>query len=351
MHALFLGHSESTHTWQWVDAIRSLGWRVDIATVHRATGAGNSTVPIHNLESAQLSLGGRYLSSLPRLKRLLRRIKPTVLHSHYASGYGALGLLSGFHPHIVSAWGSDITEFPHRSLMYRAIVRRTLEKADLICATSGFLSDRVRALTTTEVVHTPFGVDLSQFRLGDYAPRKAIRIGMVKALTPGSGYQVLLKALSYLVSRHLIEVRLAGPGDHEKVRGEVAALGLTKVVSVHPAIDHKELPNFLAALDIFVCPSIHQEAFGVAVLEAQSAGLPTVASRIGGLPEVIADEALLVSPGDARALAGRIESLVKDSSVRRRAGLIARQFVESKYSKESTAATMQRVYAEKLHWP
>jgi len=55
----------------------------------------------------------KYLKALPIVKRIIREFKPDILHAHYASSYGLIGALSGFHPYIVSVWGSDVFSFPN----------------------------------------------------------------------------------------------------------------------------------------------------------------------------------------------------------------------------------------------
>ena len=77
-----------------------------------------------------------YFRFLPKLKLILKRFKPDILHAHYASSYGLIGALSNYRPFIVSVWGSDIYSFPKEGLLKRKILQFVLKKSDVICSTS-----------------------------------------------------------------------------------------------------------------------------------------------------------------------------------------------------------------------
>jgi spore coat protein SA len=90
-------------------------------------------------------------------------------------------------------------------------------------------------------------------------------------------------------------------------------------------VPRPDLPRLYRAADIFVCPSVYEEPFGMVNVEAAAAGLPVIATSVGGIPEAVLHEhnGLLVSAGDAQALADALLRLMSDSSLRYRLGRVA----------------------------
>jgi glycosyltransferase involved in cell wall biosynthesis len=111
----------------------------------------------------------------------------------------------------------------------------------------------------------------------------------------------------------------------------------------------EDVPARIAASDICVLPSL-SEAFPNAVLEAMAAGLPVVASAVGGILEVVEDDrtGLLVPPGDALALAGALERLLQDDALGTRLAAAGRRTVELRYSFDRMIASFDELYTTEL---
>jgi glycosyltransferase involved in cell wall biosynthesis len=162
---------------------------------------------------------------------------------------------------------------------------------------------------------TPFAVDKAaerakirqEFKISSTAPL----IGMVGRLHPQKGVRHLLDALPYM-REHLPEIHLLIVGDGE-LRGELQnqaqKQNLSEVVIFTGG--RSNVPDILAALDLFVLPSLW-EGLPLAILEAMAAELPVVATAVGGVPELVIDgeTGRLVAPGDALALAQAIVSIL-----------------------------------------
>lgn len=165
----------------------------------------------------------------------------------------------------------------------------------------------------------------------------------VGALEERKGHGVLLDALAMLRDPRL-RVLCAGDGSlRDALPARAAALGLAdRVRFLGPVGDVAAL---LAAADALVMPS-HHEGLGVAALEAMAAGLPIVASRVGGLPEAVVDgeTGLLVPPGDAAALAAALARLAADSALAHVLGRAGRARVEARFSMRAMAEGTLAVY-------
>jgi glycosyltransferase involved in cell wall biosynthesis len=128
-----------------------------------------------------------------------------------------------------------------------------------------------------------------------------------------------------------VRLILAGDGPHRAALHERAnRLGLGGRVQFLGSVPHYEIPHLNAISDAFVVPSTDHETFCIAACEAMGCGRPVIATRVGGLPEVVCDgeTGFLVPPGDAAALAERIAMLLGDGGLRQRMGEAARVSAE-----------------------
>lgn len=203
----------------------------------------------------------------------------------------------------------------------------------------------------------PNGVDIDAFRPNP-ARRAAARarLGlpttapvMVAAtrLEAEKGVQVALDALVQVRSAApQARLVIAGDGGHaERLRRRATDLGLGDAATFLGFVPHADLPEVLAAGDVFVMPSLCHEAFPVSILEALAAGLPVVASRVGGVPAAITPGATgyLVPPGDASALASALLPLLADPARRRAMGALARRTAEARYSRAATTQAVEDI--------
>ncbi|NCU01585.1 glycosyltransferase [Candidatus Macondimonas diazotrophica] len=168
-----------------------------------------------------------------------------------------------------------------------------------------------------------------------------LRIGQVGALVDHhKGQRVLLDALRQKPALADYPVLLIGSGEDETALRHEAA-DLAQVVFTGFV---ENVADYLAALDVFVFPS-REEGLGSTLIDAMVQGLPIVASRVGGIPELIEHErtGLLVPPGDAAALAAALARLTGDPDLRRRLGSAA-QAAAAAYTPEAMAAAYLDLY-------
>lgn len=204
----------------------------------------------------------------------------------------------------------------------------------------------------------PTGVDFSRYdRAGVQGnlrqelglPADSLLVGTVAILRAKKGHAEILDAVPAVLQRfphaHFV---FAGDGPQtENLKARIAAEGLGE--RVHLLGLRRDVTNVLASLDVFVLPT-HQEALGTAFIEAGAMGLPAVASRVDGVPEVIIDgqTGLLVPAQDGKALVEPICRLLGDPIFRQGMGANAREFVQRKFSREVMAQGMERLYQRLL---
>lgn len=182
-----------------------------------------------------------------------------------------------------------------------------------------------------EVIHN--GVDTDAFssvhscasmRARYAAPNQSIVVS-VGRLVGWKGIHVVINAIASIPS---VVYLVVGTGPEERELKMLASrLGVSDRVIFAGRVAHGDLPQLLAQCDVFVQPSIGEEAFGISVVEAMACGLPVIASDNGGLPEIVVNGAtgLLLRPGDAAAWHRGIAELVDDPSRARRMGSAARE--------------------------
>jgi len=143
---------------------------------------------------------------------------------------------------------------------------------------------------------------------------------------------------------------MVGSGEPRSQLEELTGqLGLTRNISFLGAVEHRQVPNVLKNVDIFVMPSI-REAFGVAAVEAQAMEIPVVATKVGGVPEVVKDgiTGILVEPCNPEQLATAIIELIENPERRKEMGKDGRKYVPSHYRWEDNATLMDDLYKSVL---
>jgi glycosyltransferase involved in cell wall biosynthesis len=197
----------------------------------------------------------------------------------------------------------------------------------------------------------PVGIDPAVFH-PVAQPRVPGRIVTVaNANTPIKGVSVLLDAIAKLrttrdVRLVVVTKRIAG----ESAQLRVEALGLGDAVRFASGFDHPEVAALLASAEVAVVPSLY-EGFSLPAIEAMACGRPLVATRTGALPEVVGDDGaagLLVSPGDANALAAAIGRLLDDPPRRARMAAAGRRRVAERFTWRAVASQTAAYYTDVL---
>jgi glycosyltransferase involved in cell wall biosynthesis len=204
------------------------------------------------------------------------------------------------------------------------------------------------------------GVDVDAFRPGDTSARLTTRndLGVppearvmvsVAVLRKPKGLQYLISALSGVVtSVPDAKLVIVGEGDHgSALREQVADLGLSDSVVFTGA--RSDIADLLAMSDVFVLPTL-EDVLPTVVAEAMSAGLPVVASDVGGLPEMVVDgeTGYLVPPADVVALSEACSLLLQDQEKARKMGMAGRAVAKERFDARRQAARLDDLYVSML---
>jgi len=382
MRILMLADLRSAHTKKWAEVLASSGIEVHVFGLTAATESIRG-VTIHEgsvsttTSSAEEGSVGKltYIHELGSVKRLIKALKPDILHAHYATSYGLIGALSGFSPFAVSVWGSDVVSFPKKSPAHRAMVKFVLNRADLLFSTSEFMANVAAGLTSKRFVITPFGVEISdellvmsdeksdellvmgdEYALGVSAETnesRPISLGCVKTVSEVYGQDILIRAFAGVV-KEIDEVglrlELVGNGpDIEKFQELADELGIGDKMKFAGYVPNDRIMEVHRGFDIEVYPTRVEETFGVSVVEAMSCGVPCIVSKTGGLQDVVEDgvSGFHVPVGDVDAIKSKLIELIGNPDLRKRIGEAAKKRVAERYDLKQNAAVMIAEY-EKL---
>jgi glycosyltransferase involved in cell wall biosynthesis len=307
-------------------------------------------------------------ATLARLVRLMRQFRPHVVHTHTAKA-GAVGRMAArlsrvpvvvhtFHGHVFSAYfGAFQSRMAARTERVLALMSNRLitlsERLRREIASYG-----VAPLEKIEVV--PLGLDLARFAPPGGLPRGRLRgefslaadeplIGTVGRLVPVKDHDLFLRAAQAL-RQSGSQARFAIVGDGE-LRGSLEAqareLGLGDVVYFTGW--RRDLPEVYADLDLLVNTS-RNEGTPVAVIEAMAAGVPVVATAVGGVPDVVADGATgtLVPGGDVEVLARALAERLAQPAETRRMAEAAQAEVLERFSVRQLLCNLDGLYCRLL---
>jgi lipopolysaccharide heptosyltransferase II len=201
----------------------------------------------------------------------------------------------------------------------------------------------------------PRGVDLDKFKFNmpGASSKSEYKIGVIGRVTPIKGHGFFLQAIARVVRLFpKVKVLIVGdapkdkPGYMEKLKALAKQLQIER--SVEFMGNQYDIPKIMSELDLLVLPSIGQEAFGRVIIEAGAAGVPVIATAIGGAIEIIepGHTGILVRPGDILEMANSIIMVLKDRDLSKNLAIEARKKVEREYSLAKMAENTVKVYEE-----
>jgi glycosyltransferase involved in cell wall biosynthesis len=292
-----------------------------------------------------------------RLCWLIYRHRIDLIHvnSYVPGNYARLAAALMQVPIIIDHWHGFTRFNGKRRLICRVLARCT----DLSLAVSQGVKDYLLqeiGLDPAKIRVVANGVDVAAIDAA--RPGPAVRrdlgllenvpvVGLVGRLDHwGKGHKELFTAMAQIRARHPVHALMVGGGRRiDEVRQVAASLGLAG--QVHFLGQRQDVPDLLNAMDIFVLPS-YSEGVSLALLEAMAAGLPVIATAVGGLPEVVTDgqTGLLIPPRDAAALDGALTRLLSDPSLAKQLGENARRYVRKHFSLERLGREINEIYEE-----
>lgn len=280
---------------------------------------------------------------LPRLtlafRRLLRRLRPDLVHAGPIQDAGLLATLSGFRPRLIMSWGFDLMEDVHRSAWMERVTRFVLRQADF------FVSDAEvtrrgaieRGMSPERTRVFPWGVDLGHFTPRSWPDQVAedapFTLFCNRSWSPRYGVDVLARAFVQVAREDpRLNLMLLGNGP---LAGELRQIfqrgGVLERVSFPGYIAQAELPRYYHMADLYISPS-HVDGSSVSLMEALACGLPALVSDIPANTEWVreGENGWLFPDGQADALADKIRQALRQRDRLPQIGAQARKTAEER---------------------
>ena len=318
---------------------------------------------------------GDDVRALAELVRLIRDEQPDVIHTHTAKA-GTLGRLAAltfnavrprarralvlhtFHGHVFEGYFSPIVNAAIRTTE-RTLAHLTDTVVTISPSQRSDIVERFGVAAASKTVVVPLGLDLDalleldpeapDLRTSIGASPDDVIVGYAGRMVPVKDLRTLIRAFAEArVAVPTLRLMLAGDGpERPGVEALVAELGLGDRVHFIGWTD--DLGHLYATLDMFVLSSLN-EGTPVAGIEAMAAARPVVATRVGGVPDVVEHErsGLLVPPRDPSALADAIVRLARDPQLRRAMGAAGRERARAQYSHTRLVDDIERIYVTGL---
>lgn len=289
------------------------------------------------------------------LRSYLARTRPHIVHTFLltASLYGRAAAIAARVPIVI---GTEVNIYARKQPSHALAERLLMRGTDCVVASADAVRDfyleqihadpaRVKVVyNAVDWAALDTSVSRSAWRAQIGIPDIADVITIIARLTEQKAHRVLFEALAArpeLAGTHLLVV---GDGElRSELRGRAEMLGISG--RTHFVGARRDLGNVLAASDVFVMPSFW-EGLPLSLVLAMGAGLPVVATRVAGIPEVVEDgvRGLLVAPGDAGQLGAALARLIGDPELRAELGNHARTFVLPRFGADAYVDAISGLY-------
>ena len=350
MKICFLAASNSIHSHQWINFFSNLGHKIIWISLVP------STIKVtDNIEYYEFTSG--IFSSIFKVRKLITKLNPDIVHIHYLGYYGLLGLFSNAKCIVSTPWGSDIIE-GKKSFLKRQILLRILNKTKLIICDAYHMRDELKKLNVPQnkinIIY--FGVDTKKFVrkdrnleiLNKFNISNEITIISLRSFEPVYDIKTLILAAK-IILKQIPDVHflLCGRGTLEKELKElVHSLSIDNSVHFTGFIDKQLLPSLLSSSDIYVSTSLSDAGLASSTGEAMSCETPVVISDSAENDQWINNKVngFLFSTKNSEQLAEILIKLIKDEPLRKTVGKEGRNIIIKKYDYENEMNKVNDLY-------
>lgn len=354
MKICYIAVGQSIHTQRWVNYFVRRGHDVHLISSRFTEGyeKGIKIHPLIRLFPRIWRVSGYFsgLLWLIQVRRLLRKIKPDILDGHYITINGYLAASSGFHPFVLTAWGSDILIVPKKNPIHMFITKHSLKKADSVICDSETVRTELLELGVkpAKIKKIYNGIDTQQFSPHRKDKRLKTTLGISEGvlvvicnrnLQPAYNVEMLIRAIP-LILRQVTQTMFIIAGDGEQrdyLRNLANSLGVSSAIKFVGWILHDELPKYLALSDVYVSTSL-ADSTSLSLQEAMACELPPVVTDLPANREWITEgeNGYIVPVNDVSALAIKIIYLLQNKEIRDTFGKMCRKIIaeSAEYKKE-----------------
>ena len=347
MKICLIGNPNSPHIHRWIRNFSGMGHELILIGEHSVVRNVPEQCEFHDL-SAQFNIRKfRYLFWIFAIHRLVRKLQPDILHGHGVASAGWLGAMSGFHPFLITAHGSDLLLLEKRSRLHRLLSSWALKKADYVICVSRELTNKAALLGVKqdriETVH--LGVDTSVFSPSDETSNLRSHLDLlpgplvlsIRPISPVYRPLDLANAIPLVLKRfpHVHFAIFTFNSDpvtlsqfQQQLINNQSSYAVQYIGSLK---DDSIIAKYYRTVDI--CISIAEsDGTPISVLEAMASGSALVVSNLSTIHDWIHNEqeGLVVPVGDVNTIADAIVRLLEDENLRKRLGQNAAEVIRDR---------------------
>jgi len=305
MRICYLADAGSIHIQRWIGYFAKKNYEIHLISFRNRQIQG---VTLHYLHPPiPFSFNLSYIFSIPKIRMMIKEIKPDLLHAYYATSYGLIGAYCNFRPFLVTCIGSDIMINLKKPILHGWITKYALRKATFVTSVSRPITERImeQGIPVERIKTIPLGVDHEKF-FPSSQEQKEFDLLSIRILEPIYNIETILKSFSYLKKDGFQgKLVIAGGGSQERRLKKLSiSFGLSGYVNFVGAVSPDEVAKYLRASKIYLSMSLSDGA-STSLFEALACGAFPIVSDIPANREWIVhgENGFLVSPLDSRGLA------------------------------------------------
>lgn len=364
MRICFVADAADIHTQRWAGYFANRGDDVHVISFDKPS-EDMENINLHVLRTVGITITIlKYtinpLYVLKQLKKLIKEIKPDIIHGHSVRDHTIIAALTGFHPFVVTAWGSDVLIYPKESKVMKYAVPFTLRRADVItCEGENTKEVMIKMGIKSEKINVIMhGVDIEKFNFSsrDEKLREYLKISnsptaiSTRRLGRIHDVETFINAIP-LVLKKIPDTKFIIAGEGEQ-KGYLMAL--SKSLNVFDAtrfigwIPHDELPKYLSSSDVYVSTSLSDEGISISTQEAMACKLAAVITDVADNKRWMhnGENGFIVPAKDPEILAEKIIHLLENEDIRKRFGELNRKIIEEKVDYYKEMEKMENIYIE-----
>ncbi len=355
MRICYISLGTFTHIGPYLDYFREAGHDVIFVSLSPSPERG---VPTYNVglgrKYSETQGKWKYPISMLRARKLIKRLKPDIVHAHYATSCGLTALCSGFHPTVVTVHGSDLT-MGMKSRIWRPLLKRVFEYSDCVNTVSQDLQNMVLSLgiSPDKVETFTLGIDTEKFSFAErpkIEQSRALKLVCTRRLEPVFDPHTIIEALTLLKKKGInFEMSFVGDGSLlGALKRHVKEVGLDDRVAFMGRVHNDNLPEVLSRHNIYLSASVW-DGTSLSLLEAMATGLFPVVSDIKANSTWLRHnvDGLLHKVGDADDLARCILQLYDQPQVTAGTAKRNRKRVVESGDRKTNMERLEKIY-EKL---
>lgn len=356
MRILYFSLGYSTHDYRFLKAISDGGHDVHFVQLEGNRRQVESRSVPENVKQV-IWKGGREAftwNKLPALvmdfKRLLRDLKPDLVHAGPIQTCAFIAILAGASPLLTMSWGFDLMDDVHKNKWWEWVTRYTLKRSTFFTSDANVTKDKAIAygMNPEKTIVFPWGVDLEHFNKKEERGKSdGFVLFCNRSWETRYGVDVLARAF-VKVAQQRDDVRLillSGGSQGAKLRKIFQSGGVEEYVTYGGQISQTELPRWYHMADLYISPS-HVDGSSVSLMEALACGLPCLVSDIPANKEWIVEgeNGWLFRDGDSNHLAEQILATMSQRENLSQVGRASRTEAEKRADWKKNAEALMQVY-------